>query len=103
MRPRRFSPYRNSPRKRRFQEKGEDALHRQRLPDDAAGGLREFRPIGAELKFHGDAGDHAEGKVDAENLGPETRGAVVMLVTGAQRQRLQDNHQQRQAHRELRK
>jgi hypothetical protein len=51
----------------RFQEEREHAFHGQRLPDHAAGGFRKARPVGAELKLHGDAGDHAHGEVDGED------------------------------------
>src|SRR2546425_5795268 len=89
--------------KRGRQEKREDALHRQRLPDHSAGSAGELRPVGAELKFQGNACHHAEGKIDAEDSGPESRRAVVMLVPGAQRQSLEDNQKQREPHGELRK
>ena len=64
----------------RLQEEGEDAFHSQRLADDAAGAARELRPVGAELKFHGNAGDDAEQEVDGEDLRPEARGLVLALV-----------------------
>jgi hypothetical protein len=85
-----------------FQKESEHAFHRQRLSDDAAGGPGKPAPVGSELKLHGDAGDHAHGEVDAENLCPETGGAVVVLVARAQGHRLQDHDQQRQPHRQLR-
>ena len=50
--------------------------------------LRKSRPVGAELEFHRDSGDDAEREVDAENPRPEARRAIVVLVVGAQRQRL---------------
>ena len=67
----------------RFEEEGKHAFHGKRLSNYAAGGLRKCRPVRSELKFHGNAGDDADSEVDAENPGPETRGAVVMLVAGA--------------------
>ena len=87
----------------RLQEERKHALHRQRLADNAAGGLRKARPIGAELEFHGDAGDHAHGEVDGEDSRPEARRAIVVFVARAQRQRLQHYQQQRQSHGQLRK
>ena len=97
-----FFAVKEQPQKTRLQEKGKNTFHGQSLADDAAGGLGEFRPVGAELKFHGDAGDDAEGKVDAENFCPETRGAVVVLIAGAQRHGFEDDDQKGQAHGQLR-
>ena len=65
--------------------------------------FREARPVGAELEFHGDAGDHAHGEIDGEDLRPEARRAIVVLVAGAQRHGFQNHDQQRQAHGQLRK
>ena len=64
----------------RLEEEGEDAFHGQRLADDAAGAARELRPVGAELEFHGNAGDDAEEEVDGEDFRPEARGLVVAVV-----------------------
>src|SRR5271168_4822334 len=87
---------------RGFQEKGKHAFHGEGLADHAAGGFRELRPVCAELKFHRDAGDHAEGKADAEDFGPETRGVVPAFVAGAQSDGLQDEDQQGKSYGELR-
>ena len=81
--PRRFSPNRNRPRKLDSRKNEKTPFHGQRLSDDAAGGLGKARPVGAELEFHGDAGDHAHGEIDGEDLRPEARGVVVVLVAGA--------------------
>jgi hypothetical protein len=59
-------------------------------------------PIGAELKFHGDAGHHAHDEVNSENARPEACRLVIEFVIAAQRQCLQHNNQRRQAHRQLR-
>src|ERR1700674_2339119 len=88
---------------RGLEKKGEDAFHGQRLADYAAGGFGELRPVGAELKFHGDAGDHAEGKTDAENLGPKPRRLIPYFVSAAERDSLEDENQEGQPHSELRK
>ena len=84
-RPSFFSPNKKQAEEAGLQKKREDAFHGERLADHAAGGAGERRPVGAELKFHGDAGDDAEGEVDAEDARPESRGAIVMLVAGAER------------------
>src|ERR1035441_7045078 len=63
-----------------FQEEGEDAFHGEGLPDDSAGGFGEARPVGAELEFHGDAGDYTHGEIDGEDPGPETRRAMIVIA-----------------------
>src|SRR5216684_4059052 len=88
---------------RRFEEKRKDARHRQRLTDDSPGGAGKLGPVGAELEFHGNAGHHAERKIDAENFPPEARGAVVVAVVGAQCYGFQDDNQESEPHGELRK
>src|SRR5580700_7297729 len=67
-----------------FQEEGEHAFHGQRLPDEITGKFGETRPVGAELKFHRDAGNDTDGKVDAKNPRPETRCICESFVTGTQ-------------------
>jgi hypothetical protein len=88
---------------RRFEEEGEHAFHRQRLPDDAAGDLREARPVRAELKLHRQAGDDADGEVDAEDPNPEPRRVVPLRAPGAERCSLHDDDEQRQSECQLRK
>src|SRR5690348_8224676 len=85
-------------KKTRFEEKGKDAFHGQSLADYAAGGSGERGPVGAELKFHGDAGDDADGEIDAEDASPEPRGAIVVFVAGAKSFGFEINEQERQAH-----
>ena len=99
--PSRFSPNRKRAQKTRFQEEGEDAFHGQRLADHAAGGFGEARPVSAELKLHRDAGHHAHGEIDGEDLGPEPGGARVVRVAGAERHALQNQNQQSQPHGQL--
>src|ERR1043165_2469230 len=89
------------PQKRRFQKEREDALHRERRPDDAARVVRETRPIGAELKLHRDSSDDAKEEIDGEYFGPEARRAVVALVPFPQSERLEDHDERREPHREL--
>jgi len=45
-----------------LQEKRNNALHGQGLTDHTSCGLGEFRPVSAELKLHGNAGDDPKGK-----------------------------------------
>src|SRR5579871_4424097 len=89
--------------KARFQKEREDSFHRVRLPNDTAGRLRKSRPVGAELKLHGNAGHHTHGEVDGEDLCPKTGSAVVMLIACPQSHRLEDQDQEREPHRQLRK
>ena len=86
-----------------FEEEREHAFHGQGLSDDASGRFGETRPVGPELKFHGDAGDHAHGEIDGEYFCPEAGRAVVVLVAGAQGHGLEHQDQQREAHGQLRK
>src|SRR5205814_591359 len=89
-------------KKTRFEEERKYAFHCERLSDNTSCGFRKLRPIGAKLKFHGNSGHHAHGKVDAENFCPESRRLVVVLVAGAQSFGLQINQEQRQTHGQLR-
>jgi hypothetical protein len=86
-----------------LQEKGKNALHGKRLADHAAREFGKLSPIGAELEFHRDAGNHAECKVDAKDFRPETGRAVVVLVTGAESNGFENDDEQREAHGQLRK
>jgi len=86
-----------------FQEEGKHAFHGEGLSDDASGCFGEARPIGPELKFHGDAGDHAHDEIDGEYLRPEPGRAVVAIMAGAQGHGLENQDQQCQPHGQLRK
>ena len=86
-----------------FQKEREHALHRQRLSDDAAGVFGEARPVGPELKLHRNAGHHPDGEIEPEDLGPESRGPVVLLITCPQGAPLPIDQEPRQAHGQLRK
>src|SRR6202035_6169170 len=87
----------------RLQKKGKPPLHRQCLADHAACRFRERRPVRSELKFHRNARDHADSKVDPEDSPPKSRRTVVVLIARSQRFSLQIDKQQREAHRQLRK
>ena len=88
------------PKEGRLEKESEDALHRQRRPDDAAGELRETRPVGAELELERNARHYADGEVDPEDAPPETRRFSGALIS-AQRGPLENHDQERQPHREL--
>ena len=100
--PQAFFAVQKQPQERRLQKEGKCAFHGQRLADNAAGKARELRPIGAELKFHGDAGDYTQREVDAEDLRPEARRFIVGFVASADSERLEHDDQRCQTHRELR-
>ncbi|MGC3991945.1 MAG: hypothetical protein QM796_20095 [Chthoniobacteraceae bacterium] len=85
-----------------FQKEREHALHRQRLPDDAAAVARKARPVRAELKFHRDAGHHPDRKVQPKDFRPEPRGLIVFFLAGPERLPFPKNEKPRQPHRELR-
>ena len=87
---------------RRLEEEGEHSLHRQRLADDAAREARKARPVGAELKLHRNAGDHAEDEVDGEQTAEQPSGLRVPAPRAADRQNLADDDQRGEPHRQLR-
>ncbi len=86
-----------------FQKEREHALHRQRLSDDPAGVSGKARPVRSELKLHRNARHHSDGEIEPENLGPESRGLVVFLITRPQGTPLPVDQEPRQTHGELRK
>jgi hypothetical protein len=98
--PRRLSPYRNSPR-------NADSRKKENVTSMANGcpitppARRKLRPIGAELRFHGNAGDYTQREVDAEDLRPEARRFIVGFVASADGERLEQDDQRRQTHRQL--
>src|SRR5258707_9564340 len=55
-----------------FEKKRKHAFHRQRLADDTTGGPGKRGPVGSELKFQGNAGDHADGEIDPEDSTPKS-------------------------------
>ncbi len=65
-----------------LQKKGEDSFRRQSAAEDIPHKAAVVRPIRAELKFHHDAGGHADGEVERVNPGPEACRRMVFLVTG---------------------
>src|SRR6185312_13329436 len=67
-----------NPEKAGFQKEGERPFEREREAEDATGKGGELAPVGAELEFQRDAGNHADGKGKRENAGPELgRGPVA--------------------------
>ena len=93
-------PEQQDPEERGFQEEREDALEPEGLPDDAAGKGGELGPVGAELKLHRDAGDHAHAEVEREDARPEPRRHRVARLAANQVQRLERDDERGEAHRE---
>src|SRR6185369_13718323 len=56
-----------------------------------------------ELKLHGDAGDYAKEKCNAEDLAPESRSFIPAFVFLPDRKRFEDHDHNGQTHRQLRK
>src|SRR5207244_3024377 len=86
-----------------LQKEREHPFHRQGLSDDAACVFGKVRPIRSELKFHRNAGDDTDRKIESEDLGPKPNGLIVYFVTGAERAPFPVNEKPRQPHGELRK
>src|SRR5271170_29521 len=62
-----------------FQKECEHSFHRQCLSDRATRVTGKARPIRSELKFHGNAGYDANGKIKPKNLGPKSDGSIVFF------------------------
>ena len=88
---------------RALEQEGKHPFHRERLSDDAARVLREVRPVRPELELHRDAGDHADGEVQPEDLRPEPGRGGVALITGPERAPLPVDEEPGESHRQLRK
>src|SRR5215469_13012931 len=69
---------------RTFEEEREHAFHGQRLADHSAGISGETGPVRSELKLHGNASNHPDGKVDAEDFAPKSDGFIVFFIAGFQ-------------------
>ncbi len=54
-----------------FHEEGNGGLYGQQGPEDIAHVFGVARPVGAKLKFQGDACDNAQREIDEEKLSPE--------------------------------
>jgi len=65
------------------------------------GGKTSRHPVRAELELHGNAGDHAKDKVDAENAPPEVRSAIPVIAVPSQGDCLQYHDQWSKSHCEL--
>ena len=82
--------------KGRFEEERHQPFDGQRRAEDVADIVAVIGPVGAELELHGQAGGHAQGKVDAEQLAPELDHVLVDLFAGDDIHRLHDRQDKRQ-------
>ena len=88
------------PDKSGLQEKRHQPFDRQRRAEDVADIMRVVGPVGAELEFHGDAGGHPHGEIDAEQLAPEPRHVAPDLAPGHDVSAFHDGEQERQPERQ---
>src|SRR5579864_2265017 len=83
-----------------FQKERHETFDRQRSAEDVADIMRVIGPVGAELKFHGDAGGHPHGKIDAEQLAPEFRDVAPDFTACHHIGAFHDGKQEREPERE---
>src|SRR5262249_31744359 len=84
----------------RFQEKRHQAFDGERRAEYVADIMRIVGPVGAELEFHGDAGGHPHGEIDAEQLAPKLRDVPPDSAASHHIDALHDRQQKRQAERQ---
>ena len=82
----------------RFDEEGEQRLHRQRGTEDVTDEAAVFAPCHAELEFLDDARRNAHDEVDEEQLSPELGHAQVFVLARAMPRRLHHGDHQPQAY-----
>ena len=95
-----FAEQKNS-EKRRFEKEGKDSFHRERRCDHTARVLRKAGPIGAELKFHRYTSNDTEEKIHCEYFRPKPCRSVVAFITGAERERFENDDERREPHRQF--
>src|SRR5437764_1398771 len=86
--------------KGRFKEEGHQAFDGERCAENVADIMGVVGPVGAELKFHGNAGGHAHRKINSEQLAPKTCGIAPNLPPGHDVSAFHDCQQERQAERQ---
>ena len=98
-----FLPPDEKGKEARLEEEREEPLHGQRVTDDVAGEAGEPRPVRAELELHGDSGHDSHREVEPEDPDPEARGVIPPLATRTETERLHDDDEERESHRQNRK
>jgi len=86
-----------------LKKEGEDPFHGEWHANDAPRTAGKLRPVGAELEFHWNPGNHAEDEIDGEDLCPKPGAYVISFIAVFKRKSFEDNDEQRQPHYELRK
>src|SRR5262249_19217644 len=84
----------------RLQQESQDDLYCEGVGDDVDGEARKLRPVRAEMEFHRNPRNHADGEVDPEDADPEPRGVVPALPPGPEPQGFHHHDQQGQPHRQ---
>src|SRR6266478_6306110 len=62
---------------RALEKEREHSFHRQRLSNYSAGIFGKIRPVRSELKFHRNAGDDTDGKIESEDFRPKPNSSIV--------------------------
>ena len=77
-----FPPPDHDAQKRGLQHEGHGGFKPQEVTENVASRRRKNAPVGPELKFHGDSGDHPHGEVEDKKFGPEPAMPVIFAVLG---------------------
>jgi len=81
----------------RLQQEGGEAFVAQQRALDRAGAFGQHAPVGAELKRHDDAADHAHAEGQREHLQPEVEHPAVDFVAGGHARAFQRRQPGREA------
>jgi hypothetical protein len=85
----------------RFEEEREDSFHRESLPDHGTCAPGEHRPVGAELELHRNSSHDTDDKTNSKNARSKARCPVIVLISSANRERLEYDNEQPPTHRQL--
>jgi hypothetical protein len=84
----------------RFEEESGQHFEGEKRRKDIRHGLRKTRKVGPELEFEDNARDCPDGKIDGEDLDPETIHPVVDLLLRPKPQEFDDDEIKREANRQ---
>jgi len=93
----------HQPKEGRFQEEGGQNLETDERGDHIAHHMGIAAPVGSELVGQDDAGHHAHGEADGEDLGPVARQTMEDVALGDEPDDLKRGDERRQTDREARK